>query len=111
MKPLIVQNTRPRGAPLKHSLELKISIARKVIEENKGQSLLAKETGISVTNIHKWVSQARRGELHGYSAPAFDADTGDVNAEVRRLRLALADMTQQRDFLKKISAYFAKGQS
>jgi transposase-like protein len=110
MKPSIVNQKRRRGAPTKHSLELKISIARQVIEANKSQSALAQETGLSVTNIHKWVGQGRRGELHGYTAPAFDEETGDLASEVRRLKLALVDMTQQRDFLKKISSYFAKGQ-
>jgi transposase-like protein len=111
MKPSPVNQKRRSGSPAKHSLELKISIARRVIEENKSQSALALETGLSVTNIHKWVAQARRGELVGYSPPAFDAETGDLAAENRRLKHALLEMTQQRDFLKKISAYFAKGQS
>ncbi len=111
MKPLSVNQKRRLGAPAKHSLELKVSIARRVIEENKSQSALAHETGLSVTNIHKWVSQARRGELVGYTAPVFDEETGDLAAENRRLKHALLEMTQQRDFLKKISAYFARGQS
>jgi transposase-like protein len=104
MKPSAVnqKQDRRRGAPNKHSLELKISIARKVIEENKSQSALAQETGLSVTNIHKWVSQSRRGDLPGYTAPAFDQETGDLAEENRRLKLALLDLTQQRDFLKNI---------
>ena len=97
-----------RRTPIKHSMELKVSIARRVIEEGKSQSELCRETGLSTTNVHKWVRQARRGELPGYTAPAFDVQTGDVAAEVRRLTRALADMTQQRDFLKKVSSYFAK---
>jgi transposase-like protein len=111
MKPSNVIQKRRVGSPVKHSLELKISIARKVLEEHKSQSALAQETGLSVTNIHKWVGQARRGELVGYTAPSFDAETGDLAAENRRLKHALLEMTQQRDFLKKISAYFARGQS
>jgi transposase len=96
--------------PTKHSLELKISIARKVIEEHKSQAALAQETGLSVTNIHKWVGQARRGELPGYTAPKLNENSADLAAENRRLKHALMEMTQQRDFLKKISAYFAKEQ-
>jgi transposase len=111
MKPFTVTTKKRRGAPSKHSLELKISIARQVLEEDKSQSALARETGLSVTNIHKWVHMARSGELPGYVAPTLDDATVDLAAENRRLKNALHEMTQQRDFLKKISAYFAKGQS
>lgn len=96
--------------PEKHNLERKITMARQVIEEGKSQSELARETGIPTTNIHKWVHQARRGELAGYVVPVFDERTGDVMAELRRLTRALADMTAQRDFLKKTTVFFVKGQ-
>ena len=94
--------------PVKHSAELKVSIARRVIEDGKAQTELSRETGLSTTNISKWVRQARRGELPGYTAPAFDVQTGDLAAENRRLTRALSEMTQQRDFLKKVSVFFAK---
>jgi transposase len=92
----------------KHSLELKISVARQVIEGGKNQAELARSTGISPTNIHKWVYQGRHGQLLGYQAPAFDERTGDLVAEVKRLERELASVTHQRDFLKKVSAFFAK---
>ena len=57
------------------------------------------------------MSQARRGQLACYTAPVYDEETGDLATENRRLKHALLELTQQRDFLKKISAYFAKGQS
>lgn len=100
--------TKSAGRPSKHSLELKVSIARQVLEEGKGQSELARATGISVTNIHKWVHQARRRQLSGYTPPKFDERTGDLHAEIRRLERELLRVTQQRDFLKKVSAYFVK---
>jgi len=93
--------------PVKHSLEFKISIARKVIEQGKSQAELARETGIAITNIHKWVHQGRRGQLPGYTSPAFNAATGDLAAEVRRLERELHQVRQERDFLKKCSVFFA----
>ena len=99
----------PTKSPQKHSLELKITVARRVIEERKSPSELARETGLSITNVHKWAHQARRGELLGYVVPTFDVQTGDLTAEVRRLTRALAEMTAQRDFLKKTTVFFAKG--
>ena len=110
MKRSIDMPNRPAPkSPQKHSLELKISLARRVIEEHKSASELARETEISITNINKWAQQARRGQLMGYVVPTFDTQTGDLAAEVRRLTRALAEMTAQRDFLKKTTAFFAKG--
>jgi transposase len=100
-----------RKRPQKHSQEVKVSMARRVIEEGKSQAELSRETGISTTNIYKWVQQARRGELPEYVVPPFNTQTGDVLAEVRRLTRALAEMTGQRDFLKKTAIFFAKGQT
>ena len=99
-----------KKSPEKHSLERKISIARQVIEEGKSQSELSRETTISTSNIHKWVQQARRGEFPDYVVPTFDEKTGDVMLELRRLQRALADMTAQRDFLKKTTVFFLKEQ-
>jgi transposase-like protein len=110
MKRLNQMNTGAAGkTPQKHSLELKISVARQVIEEHKSGSELARETSIAPSNVHKWVNQARRGELEGYTVPTFDAQHGDLAAEVKRLTRALAEMTAQRDFLKKTTVFFAKG--
>ena len=91
----------------KHSLALKISIARKVIEEGKSQAELAREMNLAPGNIHKWVTQARRGELQGYVVPAFDLSTGDVVAENARLQKELKRVTQERDFLKRAAVFFA----
>ena len=93
---------------LKHSAELKVSIARQVIEEHASQVELARQTKISRTNIHKWVRLARQGDLPGYTPPSFDVKTGDLSAEVRRLERELTRVTQERDFLKRAAAFFAK---
>ncbi len=74
----------PPKAPQQHSLEVNISVVRRVIEKHKSPSELARETGLSITHVHKWAQQARRGELAGYVVPSFDAQTGDLAAEVRR---------------------------
>jgi len=109
MKQSEIMNAKgTHSRPSKHSAELKISIARQVIEEHANQAELARQTKISTTNIHKWVHAARRGELPGYSPPAFEAKTGDLVGEVRRLERELARVSGERDFLKRAAAFFAK---
>lgn len=98
----------PTMRPVKHSPEAKVSIARQVIEEHANQAELSRQTKISRTNIHKWVRMARQGELPGYTPPAFDEKTGDLTAENRRLQRELTRVTQERDFLKRAAAFFAK---
>ena len=93
---------------VRHSLELKISLAKRVIEGQESPSALARETSISSVSIGGWVRQARAGKLEGYVAPDFDVQTGDVAAENARLVRELKRVTMERDFLKKVSAYFAK---
>lgn len=108
MKRSSVTSPRRSPSPTVHSLELKISIARDVIENGKRQSTVAGETGIALSNIHKWVKLGRSGALAGYTPPEFDLQNGDLAAEVKRLNRELSNMTMQRDFLKKVSAFFAK---
>ncbi len=91
----------------KHSLALKILVAKKVIEEHRRQADLAREMNLLTTNIYKWVMQARRNELQGYTVPAFDLTTGDVVAENARLVKELRRVTQERDFLKRAAVFFA----
>ncbi len=90
--------TKRKRPTQRHSLEMKITLVRQVIESGKSQAEVSRETGISQTNIHHWVAQARAGELGTYKVPEFDVRTGDLPAEVRRLERALLQVTQERDF-------------
>lgn len=91
-----------------YSLEEKVSIVRKVLEEGAVQEELARETGIGRSCIHSWVRLARRGELPGYSAPSLESKNSDMPSEIRRLERELKEVRMERDFLKKVAGYFAK---
>ena len=99
---------KPSRALQKHSVEFKISVARQVIEAGKSQAEVSRETNIAMSNIHKWIAKARAGQLGNYKVPAFDERTGDLAGEVRRLERELEQVRQERDFLKRVSAFFAK---
>lgn len=68
---------------------------------------VAKELDLTESSLGAWVQQAavdQRGSSNG-------ALTTDERAELTRLRRELRVAQEERDFLKKAAAYFAKGQS
>jgi transposase-like protein len=93
-----------------YDLSFKLAVVRAVIEEGKKPRAVAVERQTSLSNVHKWVQQAYRNELDGYTPPTDEAVIADPMAEIRRLRKALDDMTKQRDFLKKTTVFFVKDQ-
>ena len=64
---------------------------------------VARGLGINVSLLHGWLKKARSG---GKVAAPVRNET--EREEVARLRRELARVTTERDFLKKVSAFFAK---
>ena len=69
---------------------------------------VAKELGIHVGQIYNW-----RAQFNKLSKGQFKVVDGvdyskDESAEVRRLKKEVAKLKEERDFLKKATAYFAK---
>jgi len=64
---------------------------------------VARDLDISVSLLHGWLRKARDG---GKTAVAAQDETS--REEMARLRRELARVTSERDFLKKVSAFFAK---
>ena len=91
----------------RYDMAFKVTVAQAVIEAGQKPAEVAVAHDTSVTNVHKWVQQAERGELDGYTPPTDEAVLADPMAEVRRLRRTVADLRQQCDFLKKTAAFFA----
>ena len=87
-----------------YTLEFKQSSAR--LASSSDQSILktAKELGISSSTLHSWVYQycpATPKTTHMTSESA-------AQLEIKQLKKALARALQERDILKKATAYFAK---
>ena len=72
----------------------------------KSVSAVAKELDLTDSCLHNWVKQAAVDEKRD---PA-GALTTDERAELLRLRRELRTAEEERDFLKKAAAYFAKHQ-
>jgi transposase len=90
--------------------EFKLEAVRLVTEEKRPASEVARHLGIRADMLRCW-----RRQLEGRAGlPAAEAFPGHGRApsadeEVRRLRREVERLRQERDFLKKAAAYFAKG--
>jgi transposase len=64
---------------------------------------VARDLGVNVSLLHGWLKKAREGGKE--AVPVRDETERE---ELARLRRELARVTAERDFLKKVSAFFAK---
>jgi len=87
--------------------EFKAEAVRLVHDSGKPIAQVARELGLVVTCLRDWIHQAAIDA----KGPGQGALTSDERAELTRLRRELRVVEQERDFLKKTAAYFAKSQS
>ena len=92
------------GKKKSYPIEFKESAIKLVIESGKSSTQVAKELGINPNTMHTW-GRAR-------STPKSNINTTrEVNYhfdEIKKLKKELAQAVQERDILKKATAYFAK---
>ena len=86
----------------RYTAEFKTEAVRQVIERGHPVREVAETLGVSAWSLHQWVRLHREGKVPG--KPALD----DQAAEIRRLKAELRRVTEERDILKKATAYFAK---
>lgn len=82
----------------------KADAIRMVTQGGKSVRQVARDLDLDPGSLHTWVrqQQKRSGDV------VQMASTGPLEDEVRRLRKELARVTEERDILKKATAYFAK---
>ena len=70
---------------------------------DRGYSVLdvSKHLGVSTKSLYDWIKRYKKPELK-------QQEEAQQAAEVRRLKAELARVTEERDILKKATAYFAK---
>ncbi len=95
---------RAPGRPPKETAEFRSEAVRLV--EESGQSLrqVARDLGLSVETLRRWVLQAKADA----GAGPVGALTKDERAELRRLRQEVKTLQLEREILKKAAAFFAK---
>jgi transposase len=86
------------------SLEFKLEAVRLVVEGGRPIVQVARELKIQPDQLREW---RRKFESTGAVKPAPRHETPEE--EARRLRKELEVVRQERDFLKKAAAFFAKG--
>ena len=85
--------------------EQKADAVRLVRTSGEGIPTVARNLGLTENSLRNWVKQAEINE------GTREGLTTEEKAEIRRLRKELRQVTMERDFLKKVSAYFAKEES
>lgn len=89
----------------KFSREYKIEAVRRIVDGDATAAEVARSLGLEPNLLYGWVRQ--------FKAEAKEAFRGNgkltaQDEELRRLRRQLADVTEERDILKKTAVWFAK---
>ena len=88
----------------KRTADFREKAVRLAEESDKSLAQVARDLGVKYQTLYDWVSKARKVRAR----PPGAAPELTAEEEVRALRRQLEDVTQERDFLKKAAAYFAK---
>ena len=89
-----------------HTREFKVEAVRLVEESGRPRAQIARELGVHESLLKRWKAQLE-------SRPAAEVFPGNgklsaAEEEVRRLRRENEQLRQERDFLRKTAAYFAR---
>lgn len=86
---------------IRYTEEFKIEAVRQVTDQGHPVAEVAARLGVSGHSIYQWIKR--------YSKPAEERQRDDdLQAENRRLRAELKRVSEERDILKKATAYFAR---
>jgi len=90
--------------------EFKAEAVRLATAGGKSVPVVARELGVRADTLRTWVTQTegRAGLTAEEVFPGHGKRTPQ-DEEIRRLRREVEVLKQERDFLKKAAAYFAKG--
>lgn len=90
------------GTRRRYTAEFKSEAVRLLATSGKPVAQIARELGVNEQTLHSWHQKARAGDGAGVVA-----DRLTVEEENRRLRRENARLKEERDILKKATAYFA----
>jgi len=80
--------------------EFKIDAVKQITERGYSVSDVSRRLGVSTHSLYSWIKR--------YNVSAKSMAQEDQSSEIRRLKQELARVTEERDILKKATAYFAK---
>lgn len=85
----------------RYTEEFKIEAVKQVIERSYSHRDVANRLGVTTKSLGEWIKKYGKG-------PENAARIDDQHAEIRRLKTELKRVTEERDIIKKATAYFAK---
>lgn len=88
-----------------YTKEFKLEAIRLADESGKSTAQIAAELGISANQIYNW---KRQYITKPESAFKNESQLSEEQTEIQRLRLENARLKEERDILKKATAFFAK---
>ena len=91
----------------KYGAEYKAEVVGLYRKSNKSLTTFSKDIGVSRNALKRWLKQADIDEGKGTDG----ALTTDERAEFIQLRRDFRQVKQERDFLKKVSSFFARENS
>jgi len=95
---------------MKHTREFKESTIQLVLNSNEEIKTIAQDLGMNAKTLYNWVYNYKRdNNLQTYNrANSKTSIKESTEEELRRLRKENRILKQERDILKKATAYFAK---
>ena len=95
---------------MKHTREFKESAIQLVLNSNEEIKTIAQDLGMNHKTLYNWVYNYKRGNnLQTYNRTSSKISIKESSEEeLRRLRKENRLLKQERDILKKATAYFAK---
>ena len=89
--------------PKKYTEEFERETVRLALTSGRSQSSICEDLGVSRTTLVRWLAKHRDGK-----ALSNANSDNDIVAELRRLRRENEMLRQERDILKKATAFFAR---
>lgn len=87
-----------------HSTEFKQNAIKLAIESDQSVAQTARDLGINANTLYTWISNYQKSENLTIKKPLEN----NPYDELKQLRREVAILKEERDILKKATAYFAK---
>ena len=89
-----------------YSDEFKAEAVKKIADNNGNVSATAKQLGIAMQTLSNWQNKANQGKL--VCTEQYDPDLMSALQEIKQLKRQLKVAEEEREILKKATAYFAR---
>ena len=97
------------GRESKFTREEKIAAADKVLQEGRTPLSVAVEMNVHENTIRKWVRLVQVSRETAFTTEAVPPGQTAEQRELEQLRRRTRELEAEVEFLKKVSAYFARG--